>query len=58
MPMPNIVLPPTSDILKVRELIDQGVIDFIDARFTVSGLGKWEADVEAMLLLKSGDPRY
>jgi hypothetical protein len=50
MTMPNIVLPPTADMLKVRELIDQGVIDFIDARLTVPRLGKWEADVEAMLL--------
>ena len=48
--MAHVVLQPTPEILKVRELIDQAVVGFINARFTVPQLSKWEADVEAMLL--------
>lgn len=49
--MPNVVQHPTPEILKATDLIDQGLAHFIEARFTVPQMGKWEAEVEAMLLL-------
>lgn len=49
--MSHVVLQPTPEILKLSDVIDQGVVGFINARFTVPQSGKWEAHVEAMLLL-------
>lgn len=49
--MAHVVLQPTLEILKIRELIDQAVAGFVNALITVPQLAKWEADVEAMLLL-------
>lgn len=48
--MSNAVLHPTPEILKTTDLIDQGIVRFIQARFTVTLSGR-ESDVESMLLL-------
>lgn len=49
--MQNVVLQPTPDILRLADLIDEGLVRFIKARFTVPESRKWESHVEASLLL-------
>lgn len=49
--MSNVVSQPTPEILKTTDLIEQGIGRFIQARFTVTLSGKWESDVESMVLL-------
>ena len=49
--MSTVVFQPTRGMLKLCDLIDHGIVRFINARSTVPPLNKWEAEVEAMLLL-------
>ena len=43
-------MPPTPGILRMADLIEQAVGRFLEARDTIPPLGKFESDVEALLL--------
>jgi Family of unknown function (DUF5677) len=46
----NIVMPPTTKILKIAETLDQAVGQFMSAAQTIPPRGKFESDAEALLL--------
>jgi hypothetical protein len=48
--MSNMVMPPTPEILHIADLIDRAIGQFLGANKTVPPLGKFESDVEALLL--------
>lgn len=49
--MPNPVLPPTPDILKINNLLDNVLTSFTEAMRSKKPLGKFEADIEALHML-------
>jgi len=45
--MASVVRTPTPTILQIGELLNSAIDDFLKARNTIQGLGKWEAALEA-----------
>jgi hypothetical protein len=48
--MSNILMPPTPEILHIADSVERAIGQFLGARETIPPLGKFESDVEALLL--------
>ncbi len=48
--MSNVVIPPTAEILHIVDSVERAIGQFLGARETIPPLGKFESDVEALLL--------